>query len=176
MDGDMLIGQGFDAHRFAEAGSSRPLWLAGLLWPVPQGADPARYEGIEGDSDGDVAAHALIDALLSASGLGDIGSLFGVGTDAHGAGMHGDAMLRETVSFMRAHGYEPCSASVAIIGNRPKIGPRRIEAVTALSEAVGCRVSVTATTTDRMGFTGRGEGIAAIASALVQRVGDGDEG
>lgn len=172
MDDGMLIGQGFDAHRFAVAGSSRPLWLAGLFWPVPQGVDPAQYEGIEGDSDGDVAAHALIDALLSASGLGDIGSLFGVGAAAHGAGMHGRDMLHETVAFMRAHGYEPCSASVAIIGNRPKVSTRRIEAETVLSEAVGCRVSVTATTTDHMGFTGRGEGIAAIASALVRCAGD----
>lgn len=167
-----MIGQGFDAHRFAEPGSRRPLWLAGLFWPVPEGADAvqaARYEGIEGDSDGDVAAHALIDALLSAAGLGDIGSLFGVGSDAHGAGMHGADMLRETVAHLTKHGFTPVSASVAVIGNRPKIGTRRAEAETALSEAVGCRVSVTATTTDRMGFTGRGEGIAAIANALVVR-------
>ncbi|MBT1174839.1 2-C-methyl-D-erythritol 2,4-cyclodiphosphate synthase [Bifidobacterium sp. LC6] len=166
----LLIGQGFDAHRFAVAGTGRPLWVAGLHWPVPEGADAAaaaRYEGIEGDSDGDVAAHALIDALLSAAGLGDIGSLFGVGATAHGAGMHGGDMLRETVAVLREHGYEPSSASVVIIGNRPKIGTRRAEAEQALSEAVGCRVSVTATTTDHMGFTGRGEGIAAIANALV---------
>ena len=121
------IGQGFDAHRFAED-PARQLWLAGLLWDGV---------GIEGDSDGDVAAHALIDALLSAAGMGDIGGLFGVGADAPGA------------------------------GNRPKIGRRREEAERALSDAVGCRVTVTATTTDHMGFTGRGEGIAAIANALV---------
>lgn len=157
----MLIGQGFDAHRFAATGSGRPLWLAGIEW---NGEGP----GIEGDSDGDVAAHALIDALLAAAGLGDIGSLFGVGRDAHGAGMHGAAMLRETVAHLRDHGFEPVSASVAIIGNRPKVGHRRAEAVHALSEAVGCPVSVTATTTDHMGFTGRGEGIAAVASALVE--------
>ena len=144
------IGQGFDAHRFAED-PARQLWLAGLLW---DGA------GIEGDSDGDVAAHALIDALLSAAGLGDIGGLFGVGADAPGAGMHG-------VDVLRSHGRMPSSASVVIIGNRPKIGRRREEAERALSDAVGCRVTVTATTTDHMGFTGRGEGIAAIANALV---------
>ena len=170
---NLLIGQGFDAHRFAEPGSGRPLWLAGLHWPVPEDADAvqaARYEGIEGDSDGDVAAHALIDAVLSAAGAGDIGSLFGVGAGAHGAGMHGCEMLRETVAFVRDRGYEPSSASVAIIGNRPKIGTRRAEAEAALSEAMGCRVSVTATTTDHMGFTGRGEGIAAIATALVRPV------
>lgn len=157
----MRIGQGFDAHRFADEGTGRDLWLAGLVWPD---AGP----GIEGDSDGDVAAHALIDALLAAAGLGDIGSLFGVGRDAHGAGMHGAAMLRETVAYLRDHGFAPTSASVAIVGNRPKIGPRRAEASAALSEAVGCPVSVTATTTDHMGFTGRGEGIAAIAGALVE--------
>ncbi|PST47449.1 2-C-methyl-D-erythritol 2,4-cyclodiphosphate synthase [Bifidobacterium callitrichos] len=161
----MRIGQGFDAHRFASADAAeavvRPLWLAGIEWP-------GEGSGIEGDSDGDVAAHALIDALLSASGLGDIGSLFGVGSSAHGAGMHGVAMLRETVAYLESHGFTPSSASVAIIGNRPKIGRHRAETVRALSEAVGCPVSVTATTTDRMGFTGRGEGIAAIASALVE--------
>ncbi|WP_152209577.1 2-C-methyl-D-erythritol 2,4-cyclodiphosphate synthase [Bifidobacterium cebidarum] len=168
----MMIGQGFDAHRFAPAGTGRPLWVAGLHWPVPEGADDAqaaRYEGIEGDSDGDVAAHALIDALLSAAGLGDIGLLFGVGAEAHGAGMHGVDMLRETAAYLAAQGFTPTSASVVIVGNRPKIGARRDEAEAVLSEAVGCRVSVTATTTDHMGFTGRGEGIAAIANALVAR-------
>lgn len=166
----LMIGQGFDAHRFAAPESGRELWLAGLLWQAPADADEAlaaRYVGIEGDSDGDVAAHALIDALLSASGLGDIGLLFGVGSDAHGAGMHGTDMLKETVAHLFANGYVPVSASVAIVCNRPKVGTRRAEAEQALSEAIGCRVSVTATTTDHMGFTGRGEGIAAIASALV---------
>ena len=133
-------------------------------------ADAAKYEGIEGDSDGDVAAHALIDALLAAARLGDIGSLFGVGADAHGAGMHGIDMLQEVVAHLASNGYTPASASVAIIGNRPKIGTRRAEAEAALSAAVGCPVSVTATTTDHMGFTGRGEGIAAIANALVEKI------
>lgn len=131
---------------------------------------PPKYEGIEGDSDGDVAAHALIDALLAAARLGDIGSLFGVGADAHGAGMHGIDMLQEVVAHLASNGYTPASASVAIIGNRPKIGTRRAEAEAALSAAVGCPVSVTATTTDHMGFTGRGEGIAAIANALVEKI------
>lgn len=127
----MLIGQGFDAHRFAPAGSGRELWIAGLYWPVPDScseADAAKYEGIEGDSDGDVAAHALIDALLAAARLGDIGSLFGVGADAHGAGRHGIDMLQEVVAHLASNGYTPASASVAIIGNRPKIGTRRAEA------------------------------------------------
>lgn len=169
----VLIGQGFDAHRFAPAGSGRELWIAGLYWPVPDScseADAAKYEGIEGDSDGDVAAHALIDALLAAARLGDIGSLFGVGADAHGAGMHGIDMLQEVVAHLASNGYTPASASVAIIGNCPKIGTRRAEAEAALSAAVGCPVSVTATTTDHMGFTGRGEGIAAIANALVEKI------
>ena len=138
----VLIGQGFDAHRFAPAGSGRELWIAGLYWPVPDScseADAAKYEGIEGDSDGDVAAHALIDALLAAARLGDIGSLFGVGADAHGAGMHGIDMLQEVVAHLASNGYTPASASVAIIGNRPKIGTRRAEAEAALSAAVGCR-------------------------------------
>lgn len=156
---DILIGQGFDAHRFAKSGRDRPLWLACLKWPG---------DGIEGDSDGDVAAHALIDALLAAAHLGDIGTLFGVGADSDGAGMHGDAMLRTTVEYLHDHGFEPMSASVVIVGNRPKIGPRRLEAQRALSDAVGCMVSLSATTTDGMGFTGAGEGLAALANALVR--------
>lgn len=158
----MFVGQGFDAHRFADASSGREFWLAGLQW---EDSGP----GLEGDSDGDVAAHALIDALLAAAGLGDIGSMFGVGATAHGAGMHGTDMIQETIGALVAAGFAPVSASVAVIGNRPKIGPRRAEAEAALSAAAGCRVSVTATTTDHMGFTGRGEGVAAIATALVER-------
>lgn len=156
---NMMIGQGFDAHRFAASGSGRPFWLACLQWPG---------DGIEGDSDGDVAVHALIDALLAASHLGDIGTLFGVGVNSSGAGMHGDAMLRMTVNHLKEHGFEPVSASVVIVGNRPKIGPRRLEAQQALSDAVGCTVSLSATTTDGMGFTGAGEGLAALANALVR--------
>ena len=159
------VGQGFDAHRFASAEADRELWLAGLRWDEPL----AGGSGLEGDSDGDVAVHALIDALLAAAGLGDIGSLFGVGAQSHGAGMHGLDMLREASSYVRARNCEPQSASVSVIGNRPKMAPRRAEAERALSEAVGCPVSLTATTTDRMGFTGRGEGVAAIATALVRR-------
>lgn len=159
MDG-VRVGQGFDAHRFAAPGSGRELWLAGLEWP-------GQGEGVEGDSDGDVAVHALIDALLSAAGLGDIGGLFGVGKSSQGAGQHGIPMLERTVAHVRAHGFEPQSASVVIIGNRPKIGPHRAQAQEALSRAAGCPVTVTATTTDGMGFTGAGEGIAAIANALV---------
>lgn len=157
------VGQGFDAHRFAEPGSGRELWLAGLRWQEPL----AGGEGIEGDSDGDVAVHALIDAFLSAARLGDIGGLFGVGSGAHGAGMHGLAMLRETVAHLNAHGRMPLSASVTVIGNRPRMATRRAEAEAALSCAAGCPVSLTATTTDGLGFAGEGRGLAAIATALV---------
>lgn len=157
----MRIGQGFDAHRFASHDAGKPLWLACLLWDG---------DGIEGDSDGDVAAHALIDALLSAASLGDIGMLFGVGADSAGAGAHGDEMLRKTVAHLHDHGMRPVSASVVVIANRPKIGRRREEARQALSRAVGCDVSLTATTTDGMGFTGDGQGIAAIANALVEPI------
>lgn len=159
------IGQGFDAHQFAEPGSERELWLAGLNWP----SQLAGGEGLEGDSDGDVAAHALIDAMLSAAGLGDIGTLFGVGPDARGAGMHGVDMLRQTAALLREHGCEVRSASVVVVGNRPRMSGLRAESEAVLSDAVGCAVSLTATTTDHMGFTGRGEGIAAIATALVER-------
>jgi len=178
----MRIGQGFDAHRFASHDAGKPLWLfffcSGGGCSRWHGEKPLwlaclRWDGdgIEGDSDGDVAAHALIDALLSAAGLGDIGMLFGVGSDSAGAGKHGDEMLRATVAYLRAHGMRPVSASVVVVANRPKIGKRRDEAQQALSHAIGCEVSLTATTTDGMGFTGSGEGIAAIASALVEPIG-----
>ena len=121
----MRIGQGFDAHRFASHDAGKPLWLACLRWDG---------DGIEGDSDGDVAAHALIDALLSAAGLGDIGMLFGVGSDSAGAGKHGDEMLRATVAYLRAHGMRPVSASVVVVANRPKIGKRR-HVITAIMAA-----------------------------------------
>ena len=157
----MRIGQGFDAHRFASHDAGKPLWLACLRW---------EGDGIEGDSDGDVAAHALIDALLSAAGLGDIGTLFGVGSQSDGAGKHGAEMLRTTVDYLNERGMKPVSASVVVIANRPKIGKHREEAERALSEAIGCEVAMTATTTDGMGFTGSGEGVAAIADALVEPV------
>ena len=155
----MRIGQGFDAHRFADSNAGRPLWLACLHW---------EGDGIAGDSDGDVVAHALIDALLAAAHLGDIGTLFGVGANSDGAGKYGAEMLRTAVGYLKDHGMRPISASVVIIANRPKIGTRRMEAEAALSAAIGCEVSVTATTTDGMGFTGSGEGVAAIANALVE--------
>ncbi len=150
------IGIGTDVHRLVPG---VPLHLAGLSWPD----EP---EGLEGHSDADVAAHAACDALLSAAGLGDLGSNFGTSEPAW-AGASGAALLGETARRVRAAGYQIGNVAIQVVGNRPKIGPRRAEAETALSAAAGAPVSVSATTTDGLGLTGRGEGIAAIATALV---------
>lgn len=136
-----------------------PLHLAGLHWPdEPQ--------GLEGHSDADVAAHAACDALLGAAGLGDLGSNFGT-AEPEWAGASGVTLLAETARRVRAAGFEIGNVAVQVIGNRPKLGPRRAEAEAALSAAAGAPVSVSATTTDGLGLTGRGEGIAAMATAIV---------
>ncbi|GGH65474.1 2-C-methyl-D-erythritol 2,4-cyclodiphosphate synthase [Rothia aerolata] len=149
-------GIGVDVHAFGEEGTE--LWVAGLHWPGQR--------GLSGHSDGDVVAHAAADALFSASGTGDLGSNFGVDRPDM-AGASGVRILSEAAAIVRAAGFEIGNIAVQLVGNKPKFSPRRDEANAVLSEAASAPVTVTATTTDALGLTGRGEGVAAIATALV---------
>lgn len=164
---EIRVGQGVDVHAFVDedewrAGRNpRLLWLGCLSWP---GELP-----LEGHSDADVAAHAACDALLSASGLGDLGSTFGT-SDPRWAGASGAAMLAETALILANNGWTIGNVAVQVIGERPRMATRRVEAATAMSSALkGAPVSLGATTTDKLGFLGHGEGLAAIATALITR-------
>ena len=151
-------GVGVDAHAFSDD-TNRQLWLAGINWPDEVGVD--------GHSDGDVAAHAICDALFAATSTGDLGSNFGISRPEY-AGASGSTLLAETLKIITSAGYSISNVTVQIIGNRPRIGVRRAEAIEALSRALGgAALSISATTTDGMGLTGEGKGIAAIATALV---------
>ena len=156
-------GIGSDAHRYSED-KSKTLYLGGLEWPGEL--------ALEGHSDGDVISHAIVDSLLSAANLGDIGSNFGVDRPEY-SGASGEVFLKATLALLKEQSFEPVNVSVQLIGNRPKLAPRRLEVETHLGAIIGAPVSVSATTTDGMGFLGSDEGLAAVATSLVRKVGLG---
>lgn len=154
-----FVGIGVDVHAFTGDGAG-PLWLGDLEWPGEV--------ALAGHSDGDVLSHAVCDALLSASGLGDVGSVFGTG-DPRFEGAHGRVFIAETVALVTGAGFTIGNVSVQVLGNRPRVSERRAELEAHLRDLVGAPVSVSASTTDGLGFAGRGEGLTAIATALITR-------
>ncbi|WP_394940745.1 2-C-methyl-D-erythritol 2,4-cyclodiphosphate synthase [Psychromicrobium sp. YIM B11713] len=161
MPGEWLprTGIGIDVHAYGAEGTE--LHLAGLFWPGER--------GLSGHSDGDAVCHAAADALFSAAGVGDLGTHFGTDRPEY-AGASGAKLLAEAARIVRSAGYEIGNIAVQFVANRPKFGPRRLEAEAALSEAAAAPVSVSATTSDGLGFTGASEGVAAMATALVYKV------
>ena len=153
-------GIGTDTHRFS-ADSNKPLFLGTVLWPGEIGLD--------GHSDGDALSHAIVDALLSAAGVGDIGSNFGVDDPAY-ANANGRVFLEGTLAKLEAAGWGVINVSAQIIGNRPKVAPMREVVEKTLSKVLHAPVTISATTTDGLGFLGNSEGVAAVATALIKRL------
>ncbi|MCU1406931.1 MAG: bifunctional 2-C-methyl-D-erythritol 4-phosphate cytidylyltransferase/2-C-methyl-D-erythritol [Glaciihabitans sp.] len=151
----LRTGIGIDVHAYDPAS---PLWLGGLYWPDEV--------GLAGHSDGDAVAHAICDALLSAAGLGDIGGRFGT-ADPRFENAHGEIFLVETLALVVGAGFSVANVAVQVVGNGPRMSPRRVEVEQNLTRIIGAPVSVSATTTDALGFTGRGEGLTAVATALL---------
>ena len=162
LDSEFRTGIGTDTHRFTD-NPSKPLYLGTVVWEGERGLD--------GHSDGDALSHAIVDAILSAAGLGDIGSVFGVDRPEF-AGANGSVFLRETLRLIGEAGWELQNVSAQLIGNRPKVAPNRVKVETALTELLGAPVTLSATTTDGLGFLGNSEGVAAVATALIKSSAD----